>query len=453
MAKTKDLELMLSDTKTAILTMSGPLFVAYLVTQLQLFVDSFWCSGLGPDAMSGITLSAPIYWLIIDVGIGIGVGASTAIARSLGANDEKRANSLASQSLMLSVLLSIASSALFLIFLEPLLILMGGKDVIGYSMDYSLPIVIMSFPFILSGILTGLLRAEGAAKKSMALSMVAAVLNIILCPVMIYGLGLGVMGASLATVISYSIMVVIGLYWYLQKKMYVQPVFKGFRFDWEQIKDIFTVGIPHALELAAVSLLIIPQNVLVVACGGSEGVVTYYYPYRYVMIAMMPAKALASAMIPVTSATQGQRDFQKTKHGFRYTAKVAILLGFALGLLVFIFSDPLTKLFCLSPDTAHLHGEMTLALMIYAACIPTGSCVFVCSAIMQSLRLAQRSTLVMIFRETLLIVLFYYASKISMYAIYWSLTIGLIIGAGIMIWLTISSIKTSEKKFNSETTV
>ncbi len=190
MAKTKDLELMLSDTKTAILTMSGPLFVAYLVTQLQLFVDSFWCSGLGPDAMSGITLSAPIYWLIIDVGIGIGVGASTAIARSLGANDEKRANSLASQSLMLSVLLSIASSALFLIFLEPLLILMGGKDVIGYSMDYSLPIVIMSFPFILSGILTGLLRAEGAAKKSMALSMVAAVLNIILCPVMIYGLGL-----------------------------------------------------------------------------------------------------------------------------------------------------------------------------------------------------------------------------------------------------------------------
>ena len=83
MNTTKDLESMLGDPKKAILSMTLPLIVSYLIVQINLFVDTSWCSGLGSDASSAVSSISPLYWVVAGLGTGIGVGASTAIALSL----------------------------------------------------------------------------------------------------------------------------------------------------------------------------------------------------------------------------------------------------------------------------------------------------------------------------------------------------------------------------------
>lgn len=447
MTVTKDLEVMLSNPKVAILSMAGPLFISYLIANLQTFVDAFWCSGLGPESMSAISLSAPIYWIIMDIGIGFGVGASTAIARAIGSNNKERADSLASQVIVMTLVISIVLSVGLFLIMRPMLMIMGGADVLDDCVAYALPMILGAFPIMMSGTITGMLRSEGAAKKSMQLSVLAAVLNMVIDPIMIYTLGLGVLGASITTIIAYSIAVTVGLWWYKNKKLYLHLSFRKIRFIKEQVKDICIVGIPHALELVLVAVLIIPQNVLVEAFGGNEGIVTYYYPYRFIMLATVPAMAMAASMIPVTSSAQGQNDFNKAKEGFRYAAKMSFLMGSALAVTVFVLAGQLTAIFCYSPDTAPLHGEMTKALMIYAMIVPASSIVLVCSGILQSLRLAQISTVIMIAREILLIVLFYFASAISMTVIYWSLTIGLVAGAFMMICFASYGIKKVEQKY------
>ena len=104
------------------------------------------------------------------------------------------------------------------------------------------------------------MRSEGAAKRSMMLSVMAALINIVLDPILIYGLDLGLMGAAFATVISYIAVTAIGFYWYLGGIMYVRSSFKGFRFVREQISDILTVGAPNSFQLLIVPLLMIPRT-------------------------------------------------------------------------------------------------------------------------------------------------------------------------------------------------
>ena len=135
--KTDDLDVMLSDPKTAIVKMSAPLIVAYLVSNLQLFIDSFWCSGLGPAAMSAISLSTPIYWIVVYVGNGIGVGVSAAVSRALGAKDKNRADGLARQSVLVMLLISLLVSAIMLVLCEPILRFIGGDADIEYRLDRS----------------------------------------------------------------------------------------------------------------------------------------------------------------------------------------------------------------------------------------------------------------------------------------------------------------------------
>lgn len=258
--ETADLRKMLDEPKSAILSMSLPLFVAFLISTVQLFVDSVWCSGLGPEASSAISVSGPVYWVIMDVGAGLGVGASTAIARALGAKDKARADSLASQMLAFTVLLTFAMMGAMALSARPILAFMSGGENVGLCTEYVVPYIFCCYALVMSGVIAGMLRAEGAARKSMALSVAASLINLVLDPVLIYGLGLGVLGASIATCASFAATASVGIWWYLAGRMYVRPSFKGFRFIRDQLWDIFAVGIPHTLELVIIPLMMMPQN-------------------------------------------------------------------------------------------------------------------------------------------------------------------------------------------------
>lgn len=416
---TKDLEVMLGDPKKAIKSMMVPLIVSYLVVQLNIFADMSWCSGLGSNASSAVSSIFPIYWIISGFGIGIGVGASTSIARYLGRDDKASADSVATQTMVLAILFGVVVTPILLLAMDPMITWMGIGDIRKECADYIIPMVWSSVILIVNGAIAGVVRAEGAAKKSMAILLSAAILNIILDPMLIYVLDMGLLGAGCATAISTAISTAIGLYWYRRKMMYIDISFKDFRVNIEQMKDVLFVGIPRVTESTLISIMSLIQRFLIVPVAGMMGIAFYNVPWRYVSIAMVISQAAGSALIPVCSAALGQNDNVKAEAGYRYSFRITVAVMTIMAVFVFIFADYLVLPFAFSDSMVQYREEFAHGLRIYALFFPFMGMVDIGSSILQSLRMAQMSMVMAFIRNGFLVVLMLFAHTMDDF--YWQL--------------------------------
>ncbi len=419
--KSEDVEALLSDPKKAMLHMAVPLFVTYLISRLQSFIDGIWCSGLGPDPLSAISISAPAYRIIVSIGIAIGVGASASIARHIGAGDKNSADRTASQALMLALAAAIAVIPVMYFAAGPIISMSGAGYNKDLAMDYVTPYILCSVPLVFNGLVVGLMRAEGAAKKSMMVSASASVINMALDPLMIYGLDMGITGAAWATCISYMITLAAGLAMYARGRMYISPSVKGFRFEPDLLRDMAVMTVPVALESLLSCLIIAPEQGLVASCGGAEGLVVYINSFTFVDLATIPSMALMSALIPVVSAQLGQNAPDKVKDSLRYSMKLVLATGVIMGAALFAFADQLVSLYTYSEEMALLHDEMAFALCIYSVVPILNGVMKLGTSMLQALRKAVVSTAIMFGRELMFILFFWFASGVSMTAIYWSL--------------------------------
>lgn len=420
---TEDLDRLLSTPRRAIVSMSVPLFLSMLIAFLQSFVDGLWCSGLGADEMSAISIASPIYTLIAAVGSGFGIGASAAIARHLGAGDRVRAETAASTTIALTLVISIVTSAILYVLAEPLIVISGGGNHVAMCMDYTVPFLLCSFFIMMNGIWAALLRAEGASKKSMILSLIASALNIVLDPIFIYTLDMGVLGASVATCLSFIVITIIGFRWYLSGKPYLRLGLRSVSFGREAIHDLAIVGVPCTVEMMLVSLMTIPQQALVVSCGGSDGLVVYIYAFNFITLAMIPARAIAKSLVPIVSAAIGQRDGDKIAECVRLTYRLIIGMEAAFTVLIFITAELLAGVFVNSESMEALHGELTHAMRIYSLTCILRPLWDVSISVLEAVRHAFLATALTFLREFSFIAFYWFAAAVSMDAIYWSLVL------------------------------
>ncbi len=418
--RTKDVDNLLSNSRRALLTMSLPLLMALIVENLQTFVDGVWCSGLGSDAMSAISLSQPIYGMIASIGTGIGVGVSAAVAKYVGADDRDSAENVVSGSIYVVLAVSIVTSALMWFLAEPIVVYCGGGDSVDLCMEYTRPFMLASFFLMMNAVWAGLLRSEGAARRSMELSVIASLTNMALDPIFIYGLGLGVLGASVATCISFVAIAVIAFWWYLSGRTYLSMNLRGYRFRMGPMKDVLVIGVPCVIEMLVQPLLCVPQNAVIYGCGGEEGFVAYYYAFKFIAVALIPTIAISKSLIPVISAAIGQDDSNKIKESCRLTYRYTLTMEFVFMAVIFLSADLLVNAFMNSESMATIHDEMALALRIY-----TLTCIFhtfriVGTSILQASRHAVIASVLTIARELMFLGFFIVAAGISMHAIYWA---------------------------------
>ncbi len=417
---TKDVENLLSNPKRALLTMSLPLLFALLVENIQSFVDGVWCSGLGSAAMSAISLATPVYGMVVAFGTGLGVGASAAIAKYIGAGDKGAADNVVLTTIVLTAVAALLLCTGMWFAAEPLIVFCGGGENVELCLEYCQPLIIMAFFLMMNAVWAGTLRAEGAAKVSMVLSIAASVLNMILDPLLIYGLNLGVFGAALATGFSYVIVSLAGFWWYLSGRSYVRLGIKGFHFRKTTLYEVCIVGLPVGFEIFLAPLISVPQNAIVYACGGEAGFVAFSYAFRFVAIALLPSMAIAKSLIPVISAAIGQKDGEKIVECCKITYKFTLKLEFCFMIFILLTADILVMAFMNSESMASIHDEMALALRIYSL-----TCIFhtfriVGTSILQATRHAVATSILTFLREITFLGTFYVAGMISMTAIYWA---------------------------------
>ena len=450
--ESKDLDVMLGDARSAIRSMAVPLILSYLVVQINSFMDTSWCSMLGVDASSAVSTIAPLYWIVGCIGPALGVGASTSIARCLGRGDRDTANSLAVQTVFAGLVLSVVLTPVLYVLIDPLISMMGAGDIRDLCFDYVAPIVICTLPAVMSGVVSGTLRSEGAAKRSTAMLMTSAVANMVLDPVLIFGLDMGLAGAGWATGISSVISLAAGLWWYARGKTYLSISLRGFRFRGDLTRDVLAVGVPRAAENTTNSFMSMLHRIFVIACGGTTGAALFSVPWRYISLSQVVSQGIGSALIPVASAAMGRNDYAKAREASLYAVKITMGPMILIAALLFVFADYAIIPFTLTGSMAEMRSEFAHVLRIYAFIIPFFALADLGSCILQSLRLAQMSMVAAIGRNVLILIFLALTYTISMDAIFYGLLAAEVVGGVAMIWLAKREFDLRERASRAEGT-
>ena len=241
----------------ALLAMGIPTMIGMLINALYNLVDAYFVGGLGESQMGAISVVYPLGQVVVGLGLLFGTGAASYISRLLGQRDKEQANTVASTALYSSLAVGAVIILLSVIFLNPILRLLGATEsILPYASTYAGIYIISCIFNVFNVTRNNIVTNEGAAKTTMCALLFGAVLNIGLDPLFIDTLNLGVAGAAIATAISQLVSTVVYLVYIFQKKSTFRFTIKDCAFSKDVLSEIFKIGISTLLFQLLTSLSI-----------------------------------------------------------------------------------------------------------------------------------------------------------------------------------------------------
>ena len=334
-----------------LLTYALPAIIAMTASSLYNIVDSIYIGrGCGSLAFGALTVAKPFMDICAAFGSLVGVGASSLLAIYLGEKDYERANRVLGNVIVMNIILSAVVMVVGLIWLDPILMAFGAsEDTLGYAHEY---MEIILWGNILTHIYFGLnamLRSAGHPRFSMTATIVAVTINIILDPIFIFGLGMGVRGAALATVLSQAVAVV----WQLTKFMDKNELVRFHRGIWRLNRHIthrsLAIGLSPFLYNIAHCFVVIILNNQLKAFGGDLAIASYGVINRLTFVFAMIVMGFNQGMQPIAGYNYGAKNYERVRKTFYLTCAYAtgamgvmFLLGECIpGLVTQVFSgDP-----------------------------------------------------------------------------------------------------------------
>lgn len=406
-----------------LISMSLPIMASMLIQALYNIVDSIFVARYSQDALTAVSLAFPIQSLMIALGTGTAVGVNALLSRSLGEKKFEMANKTAMNGLFLAVCsyIVIALFGVFgvRIFFESQI---DNPAVVENGVQYMTVIATMSFGLFGAIILERLLQATGNTIYSMIGQMSGAITNLILDPIMIFGMfgfpEMGAAGAALATVIGQIVSMLVGLYFNLKKNKEIKFSLKGFRPDIKVIKTIYMVGIPSIIMQSIGSILTFCFNKILLMF--SEVAVSVYGIYfKLNSFIFMPVFGLNNGLIPIIAYNYGA---QKKK---RIISTIKLSIGLACGIMVIgvlIFQlapVQLLSLFDAEPEMVEIGVK---ALRIISLSFIFAGYGIVTSSVFQAFGNGVYSLITSVIRQLLVIlpVAYIFAVNFGLDAVWWS---------------------------------
>lgn len=253
----------------AVVKLGVPLIAGMFIMVLYNLVDTYFIGLMRDDyQLAAVNLAYPVMMISIAISNMIGTGASSLIARSLGAGSKEKADHTLTAGFVLTVLNSAVVAALGLILLGPIVTGLGAQaNTFDYTRQY-VQVILAGSLFTMGNYTFGqLLRSEGSVKQSVAGMIAGTLVNIILDPVFIFGLGMEIRGAAVATILGNAAGMCVSLWFYLSGRTLLHPALKYIRPTAEILREIFWVGVPATLETLLTSAAYIVNNNLAVGYG------------------------------------------------------------------------------------------------------------------------------------------------------------------------------------------
>lgn len=296
-----------------LIRMSTPAVVGMLVHSLYNIVDTiFIAKGVGTDAIGGLAIAFPIQMFILAIGMLFGTGAASVISRFLGAKNYKGANRTAANTLLYSGLFGLAITVPLLLYLKPLLVLLGASEgLLPYASDY-LYIIILGTPltiFSMSG--NNIVRSEGNAKVAMVSMLLGTGLNILLDPLFIFTFKMGIEGAAMATVIAQVISFIYMLNYFLKSKGSLIIKKEDMSLDINKLGNVLLLGLPSFIRQAGTSFVGMIMNVMLATYGGDLTVSTFGVINKLFMFGLMPVFGIAQGFQPIAGFNYGAKKMKR----------------------------------------------------------------------------------------------------------------------------------------------
>lgn len=383
-----------------VFNMSLPIMVAMLVQALYNVVDSVFVSRISEDALSAVSLAFPVQNLLIAVGVGTGVGINALLSRALGEKNQSRVENVAHNGIFLAVV-SWLLFVLIGIFAVPAFF-RSQTDVAGIvemGTDYLTICCCASFGAFFAITFERLLQSTGRTLFTMFTQGLGAIINIILDPILIFGLlgapQMGVAGAAAATVIGQVCGMLLAWFFCLKKNPEVPLRLKGFRPNGEVIRDIYIVAVPSIIMQAIGSVMVYGVNRILIAFSTTATAVFGVY-FKLQSFIFMPVFGLNNGVVPIVAYNYGTRNKERIMKAFQVSLTTAAIIMVAGTALFNAVPDVLLRLFDASDDMISIGVP---ALRIISLCFPFAAIGIVCSGVFQALGNSFLSMIVSLARQ------------------------------------------------------
>ncbi len=381
-----------------------PAFIGVFVNALYNIVDRIFIGqGVGSMALSGVSATFPIMLIVMGFGMLIGIGAGVLVSINMGRRDMDKAERVLGNSFLLMLLVSVLITIIGFAIKGPMLRSFGATaETIGYANDY-LDIILAGTVFQVVGFsLNNVIRAEGNARVAMYSMIISAGTNMILNPIFIFGMGMGVKGSALATVISMILLTVWVLWHFRSSKSVVKLKAEYIRIDRKILFEILAIGMSPFFMQIANSFVQGLINTKLIAFGGDLAVGAMGIVNSVLTLIIMAIVAVNMASQPIIGFNYGAKSFSRVKD----TLRIALISASGIALVAFVFlqvfPEMIVRLF--NSSDAELLGIGSEGLRLGLMALPFVGFQVVAGNYFQSIGKANIAVLLTLLRQVIILI-------------------------------------------------
>ncbi len=416
-----------------------PMIVGIIAVLLFGLVDTFFVSLLGTDPLAAIGFTVPIGFIVMSITMGFAIGLAAVLSKTLGEGDHSTAVRLTTDNLLLSVLVVSLVVIIGIATIEPLFTALGATNhIMPYIKDYMVLWYIGSIFLVIPIVGNGALRATGDMKTPSVLMIISALINAILDPLFIFGIGpfpeMGIQGAGLATLISWLVSCVVSL-WILSKSKklisFTPQSFSTMIVSW---KPVLYIALP-----AGLTNLLIPVSTAIltamVAKHGVEAVAAFGVGIRVEALAMVVIMSLSTALLPFIGQNLGAKNNERVLSAVSISLKFCLWFQVLVYFILIIFSSLIAGAFSNDPKVIEI---VILFLFILPISYSFQGMMMLSGSVMNALNKPVEVTVLSIIRLFVLFIPFAYMGALlaDVKGLFWGLVIASIIASGITyVWL------------------
>ena len=386
----------------AVAKMAVPSVISSLVTVVYNMADTFFVGQTGdPLQVAAVSLTNPIFILMMVFANMFGMGGSAVLSMALGAKNERRAKNASSFVTYASLIVGVVFALILIVFMDPILALFGANaETYEFARGYTFHIA-YGAPFIIwSAAASFIVRAEGASREAMIGSMIGTIANIVLDPIFISVLGQGTAGAAIATTIGNVMASGYYLWYFLRKSRMLSISWRYFTVRGGILTKICSSGLPTAIFSALMSVSTIVLNQLLVVYG-NDPVAAIGIVFKANMFITFLQMGLANGVQPLLGYNYGAGNMERFREVESYTKKCCLAAGVIATVLYFVFREEIISLFISDSDVIAYGVQMLNAYMLSG---PVIGILFVNMNCMQSVGHAFPATVLSVLRQGILLI-------------------------------------------------
>ncbi len=396
-----------------LLKMSLPTIFSMLINSLYNVVDGIFVAKIGEKALTAVSLALPLQFLIISFSVGTGIGVNSLISRKLGEKDQEGVDSAATHGFFLGIVNYLIFFLLGMFFTKPFFkMFTSDPEVFKYGVDYTSIVLLFSFGVIMSISCEKTIQGTGNMNYPMVFQLIGAVANLILDPILIFGMfgipAMGVKGAAIATVMGQIMSMIYAIFIITTKNFGFHLNLKNFRFKKDTVKQIYQVGLPSIVMQSISSFLTIALNSILIAF--SDTAVSVYGIYSKLQsFVFMPIFGLNQGLMPLFGYNFGAGNKKRLIDTLKMGMGIACMIMLVGTAGFWIFADKLLLMFSATEEMLVVGIP---ALRIISSCFVLAGVGIISATLFQALGNGSMSLFVSLIRQLILILpLAYFGAK------------------------------------------